>query len=1111
MKGSLLKKPIISQLSCYDSLGALLVKKEKSVKDCEGIYQLIQSVQGFNGFIDSFLKGLSHDQVIHLCSKFEYRKYLKGDIIFRQGDDHDNRLYLILQGSVMIFINRDMDDEQDGDKKNILNNKDKQQLDQMEPESPVIQMSSLLAKIKGMGKNALSFMNRKSKSGQVPYITPEEKEMLKKKYGNTTRSIGSGKYFGEKALLNNDKRSATIVVDQHLSEMLTLEKKYFNEFLSRLQEILISRKNTITHIFPEMNTYTLQKMDNMLYCFQPENYTKGNHLCIEGAKEDKVFIVQEGEVQLEKCIKIEEEVRNNIKRKNIQIKVSILSAGGVVGEELFLNENYCYFYTCTVLSPKAIILVGDKKSIEVKFPNSIKQMFKIMWENKEKIRKEIIEQRRSEVETEVRNNQYRQEIKVNLEKAQNFFVQYQKNQLAVKQITKRNQNTVTKEEGTGQISSSNNLQSKNQLLNAKSNNSIPKILDQNYSSQFEYSKEQLIQTMLFKNSNSTRNAESPRDNKPNQIDLAKISQPENFIYDFGNQQQKRITPKLIKVNSVTEKPKLPQNGVDISKKIDQYVKNYKNNYLFSKDLNDSKLHQNSENNKEMQISNENIKDLSDSSGTIQSNPKIQVIKEKNTEETENIVTNNKSHRRGSKSIQDFTSMEILNKSLLKSLSLPKKQKSEKLIQLEQLSFRKVSENSNELQTLSPIYHNKKENSNYSGDNTNSSEVKKSSFQIFKQLSKISSSEFVLQAKKVPSLLLSDQDFQKKNECFTDPNNLYQQNVLKYCSMTPSAAIKSTDISKSKISNQNSIDFNEAQSLKQNSFRIKQSIRQHSLIPLKQVQYPEQGQAYQTSNEEVRKKKSFLGVSPTSSSHDLELPNLRQNSESSKQVTQKKKQQSFQFQFHSQNASPERSPSEKEKECQLNQQNNIISRKVSEHQKSLYFEDYQKEQKSLKSLSKLQNLSISNLQMLPVKSSNKQNSISQIKFENIFLDSKNKKMNFYSPHNKTKNTLQEYGFQQKSETSKLNSYFYLEETNNHQNGVETLINLPTSASLIPQAPLKNPSLHNLRLKQFKDQKKSLNQKKASSLTKLNFSTPRLEFIINTNKKSYEIQQQQQQSQ
>lgn len=69
-------------------------------------------------------------------------------------------------------------------------------------------------------------------------ITAEEKEVLMKKYGNTTRSLCSGNYFGEKALLNNDCRSATIVVDTHLTEMITLEKKYFKEFLSQLLEVV---------------------------------------------------------------------------------------------------------------------------------------------------------------------------------------------------------------------------------------------------------------------------------------------------------------------------------------------------------------------------------------------------------------------------------------------------------------------------------------------------------------------------------------------------------------------------------------------------------------------------------------------------------------------------------------------------------------------------------------------------------------------------------------------------------------------------------------------------------------------------------------------------------
>lgn len=78
---------------------------------------------------------------------------------------------------------------------------------------------------------------------------------------------------------------------------------------------------------------------------------------------------------------------NNNKKKTkngVDVKVSILSAGGVIGEEVFFNQNYSY--TCTVLSPVSTILVGDVKSIKVKFPNSVKSKFKEMFEKKEVVR-----------------------------------------------------------------------------------------------------------------------------------------------------------------------------------------------------------------------------------------------------------------------------------------------------------------------------------------------------------------------------------------------------------------------------------------------------------------------------------------------------------------------------------------------------------------------------------------------------------------------------------------------------------------------------------------------------------------------------------------------------
>lgn len=81
--------------------------------------------------------------------------------------------------------------------------------------------------------------------------------------------------------------------------------------------------------------------------------------------------------------------------------MSIISAGGVIGEEIFVGENRPYCYTCTVLSPTAVILVGEKKSIDTKFPLSIKQILISMWLKKERLHKLILDTRSNEIAQQI--------------------------------------------------------------------------------------------------------------------------------------------------------------------------------------------------------------------------------------------------------------------------------------------------------------------------------------------------------------------------------------------------------------------------------------------------------------------------------------------------------------------------------------------------------------------------------------------------------------------------------------------------------------------------------------------------------------------------------------
>lgn len=163
----------------------------------------------------------------------------------------------------MIFINRDLDEEQEGERETLL-------------ENLAIQSSKQQNKINNLARISRRFsVNNLIPNATIsPIITAEEKEELMKKYGNTTRVMGAGSYFGEKALLDNEKRSATIIVEENLSEIISLDKKYFQHFIEHLDKIHIARSLALKRVFPELNDFTKPKVDNVLYCFtvssQPE-------------------------------------------------------------------------------------------------------------------------------------------------------------------------------------------------------------------------------------------------------------------------------------------------------------------------------------------------------------------------------------------------------------------------------------------------------------------------------------------------------------------------------------------------------------------------------------------------------------------------------------------------------------------------------------------------------------------------------------------------------------------------------------------------------------------------------------------------------------------------
>lgn len=81
-------------------------------------------------------------------------------------------------------------------------------------------------------------------------------------------------------------------------------------------------------------------------------------------------MVQSGEIQLEKLVELITPPPSGINKspyprsQRRSIVVSIVSSSTIIGEEVVVLEgNGTYRYTCTVISPTAVILIADAKSI----------------------------------------------------------------------------------------------------------------------------------------------------------------------------------------------------------------------------------------------------------------------------------------------------------------------------------------------------------------------------------------------------------------------------------------------------------------------------------------------------------------------------------------------------------------------------------------------------------------------------------------------------------------------------------------------------------------------------------------------------------------------------
>lgn len=194
--------------------------------------------------------------------------------------------------------------------------------------------------------------------------------------------IGKGNAFGDYALLNNDRRGASIYAKTN-SHFLVLHKDEFMQVLGKVEARKLKDKVEFLSTLPIFHKWTERKIKQISYAFDSKRVSRNHVLFKEGDPIEKVYLVKEGEFQLlkkhkfRKHILLTKKLRQNqvIQTKVKEVQVAIVGMGEIIGEDDLVREQP-HTSTCICLSTTAVLLEVTLKTFLRRAMN--KDNFKIM-------------------------------------------------------------------------------------------------------------------------------------------------------------------------------------------------------------------------------------------------------------------------------------------------------------------------------------------------------------------------------------------------------------------------------------------------------------------------------------------------------------------------------------------------------------------------------------------------------------------------------------------------------------------------------------------------------------------------------------------------------------
>lgn len=371
----------------------------------------------YKEFIGKYMKDNDQAAILQLFNEIELEELPSETVIFQEKDPSNNKMYVVLEGTVNIlkekqknvfeddfkkFVSKDTDDgglwhglaKMFGDIKTKKAQNSEIALRHLAGQGGIGKTTSgQNLHLKRLGTKTYNQEDPSEKNGipkktnfdsPLGVITSKEdlefskltfEERMVEQYGDVVVELTKGKMFGELAQLNTKPRAATIITSSDC-KLMVLRKKAFEHIKKFFSTEMLFKKEFLFRVMPKLDEINADKyVTDILNNFSNVGLTKGTKISIQGEIGETIYFVRSGVCSIEF-------IMPSGKKK----KICEVECGTVVGEECLFDSEYRYKFTVSVQSQEAKFLTLNRRYMQKSIPYTTLEDLKLSYDEKERFR-----------------------------------------------------------------------------------------------------------------------------------------------------------------------------------------------------------------------------------------------------------------------------------------------------------------------------------------------------------------------------------------------------------------------------------------------------------------------------------------------------------------------------------------------------------------------------------------------------------------------------------------------------------------------------------------------------------------------------------------------------